>query len=125
MRPPVSFLLKQAAGIRRGSMEPGRTTVGVVSIKHVYEIAKFKIQDIYCAQFSLREMCIRVLNVANMDGIKVVKHDLDANELREFLAKRAEIEKAEIASLAEKKAARMMKASATAAAAAAAAKTKK
>jgi large subunit ribosomal protein L11 len=76
LKPPVAFLLKQAAGIKRASMEPGKKVAGVVSIKHVYEIAKFKNDDINCASFSLQEMCINVINAANRAGIKIVHRDL-------------------------------------------------
>ncbi len=43
--PPVSFLLKKAAGIEKGSKTPGRDTVGKVSAEKVLEIAKMKIED--------------------------------------------------------------------------------
>ena len=77
----MSFLVKQAAGIKRASMEPGRKVAGVISIKHVYEIAKFKNEDINCESFSLKEMCINVLKVCHRAGIKVVPHDLGMNYL--------------------------------------------
>ncbi len=124
-KPPVSFLLKQAAGIKRASMEPGHKVAGIVSMKHVYEIAKFKIQDINCAHLSLKEMCIKVINVANRAGIKVVKDDINPVELKEFLEKRRMIEEAEKVELVEKKAAKSMRASAAAAAASASATTAK
>ena len=91
-------------------MQPGRKVAGVVSIKHVYEIAKFKLEDINCAHMSLKEMCIKVINSANRAGIKVVKHDLDPVEMDEFLRQRQEIEKQELQELAEKRAAKMMRA---------------
>jgi large subunit ribosomal protein L11 len=124
-KPPVSFLLKQAAGIKRASMEPGNKVAGIVSIKHVYEIAKFKLQDINCAHLSLKEMCIKIINSANRAGIKVVKEDINPAELKEFLEKRRMIEEAEKQELVEKKAAKAMRASAAAAAASAASSTAK
>jgi large subunit ribosomal protein L11 len=123
-KPPVSFLLKQAAGIKRASMEPGKKVSGIVSIKHVYEIANFKLKDINCAHLSLKEMCIKVINTANRAGIKVVKEDINPGELKEFLDKRRLIEEAEKAELVEKKAAKAMRASAAAAAASASAAPK-
>lgn len=91
-------------------MLPGQKVAGVLSIKHVYEIAKFKLEDVNCAHMSLKEMCIKVLNSANRAGIKVVKHDLDSAELEEFLNQRQEIEKQELQELADKRAAKMMRA---------------
>ena len=46
--PPASWMLLQAAGVEKkkgkmkGAMNPGSETVGKVSLKHVYEIAKIK-----------------------------------------------------------------------------------
>lgn len=94
-------------------MQPGRSVSGIISLKHVYEIANFKIKDINCAHLDLKEMCVRVLNTASRCGIKVVKHDIDPEELAEFLDKRKELEKKELQELSEKKAAKMMRAAAT------------
>jgi large subunit ribosomal protein L11 len=112
-KPPVGFLLKQAAGISRASMEPGHKVAGVISLKHIYEIAKFKITDKNCAHMDLKQMCIKVINTANRAGIKIIKHDLDPAELKEFLDARKQIEDNELKLLTEKKAAKMMRAPAT------------
>lgn len=125
LRPPISYLLKHAAGIKRASMLPGQTFGGVISLKHVYEIAKFKNEDINCAHYSLKEMCIKVINTANRAGIKIVKEDIDPTELSEFLAERKTIEEREKTELAEKKAAKLMRAAAASQAAAAGGAKKK
>jgi large subunit ribosomal protein L11 len=109
LKPPIGYLLKQAAGIQRASMAGGHITSGIVSLKHIYEIAKFKQQDINCAHMDLREMCIKVINSANRAGIKVVKHDIDPSEMKEFLEKRRLIEEAEKKDLADRKAAKQMR----------------
>ncbi|MFO7638602.1 MAG: 50S ribosomal protein L11 [bacterium] len=44
--PPASVLLKQAAGLAKGSSEPNRGKVGVVSRKHLMEIAERKKDDL-------------------------------------------------------------------------------
>jgi len=44
--PPVSYLLKKAAGIMKGSGEPNKEKVGKVSKKQVEEIAKIKMPDL-------------------------------------------------------------------------------
>ena len=47
--PPASVLLKQAAGLAKGSGEPNRTQVGTVSHKAVREIAERKMKDLNAA----------------------------------------------------------------------------
>lgn len=117
LKPQVSFLLKQAAGIKRSSMEPGHKVGGVISLKHVYEIAKFKQEDINCSHFSLEEMCVKIIASAYRSGIKVVKEDLEPTELEEFLQARAKAQENELKDIAEKRAAKLMRAANLAAAA--------
>lgn len=38
-------MLKQAAGIQRGAMFPGKEVTGKITRKHLYEIAQIKLQD--------------------------------------------------------------------------------
>jgi large subunit ribosomal protein L11 len=47
--PPAAFLLKQAAGIEKGSGEPHRTKVGTVSQAQIEEIARTKMPDLNAA----------------------------------------------------------------------------
>jgi large subunit ribosomal protein L11 len=44
--PPASILLKKAAGIAKGANTPGKETVGKVTRKQVFDIAKQKMQDL-------------------------------------------------------------------------------
>jgi large subunit ribosomal protein L11 len=44
--PPASDLLKKAAGIEKGSIEPGSEEVGTVSRRQVREIAQLKMSDL-------------------------------------------------------------------------------
>jgi len=44
--PPASILIKQAAGLAKGSGEPNRNSVGTVKRKDLLEIAKRKINDL-------------------------------------------------------------------------------
>ncbi len=46
--PPASILLKQAAGIAKGSAQPNRDKVGKITKKQLEEIAKRKIKDLNC-----------------------------------------------------------------------------
>ncbi|MCW0181077.1 50S ribosomal protein L11 [Zavarzinia sp.] len=43
--PPVTFYLKKAANLNKGSTTPGRGTVGSVSMDQIREIAAIKIKD--------------------------------------------------------------------------------
>jgi large subunit ribosomal protein L11 len=47
--PPAAFLLKQAAGLDKGSGEPNRSKVGAVSRAQVEEIARTKMPDLNAA----------------------------------------------------------------------------
>ncbi|WP_306257555.1 50S ribosomal protein L11 [Pararhizobium sp. IMCC21322] len=44
--PPVSFLLKKAANLKKGSGEPGKSSAGSVSSAAVREIAEAKMVDL-------------------------------------------------------------------------------
>ncbi len=44
-KPPVTYLIKQAAGLTSCSQKPGFESIGVISLKHIYEIAKLKKAD--------------------------------------------------------------------------------
>ncbi len=44
--PPASYLLKKAAGIQKGSQEPGINIVGKVTRAQIREIAEMKMKDL-------------------------------------------------------------------------------
>jgi large subunit ribosomal protein L11 len=44
--PPVSYFLKQAAGLKKGSQTPGRGIVASVTRDQVREIAEKKLKDL-------------------------------------------------------------------------------
>ena len=44
--PPTPVLLRQAAGLDKGSQTPGKVTVGSVTMAQVEEIAKIKMPDL-------------------------------------------------------------------------------
>ncbi|MCX7995784.1 MAG: 50S ribosomal protein L11 [candidate division WOR-3 bacterium] len=46
--PPASVLLKQAAGIAKGSPQPNREKVGKITRKQLEEIAQRKLKDLNC-----------------------------------------------------------------------------
>jgi len=45
-KPPVSHFLKKAAGLDKGSQEPGKTVAGRVTMAQVREIAEAKMEDL-------------------------------------------------------------------------------
>ena len=47
--PPVSYFLIKAAGLSKGSKEPGRIKAGKVTRKQIEEIAKEKLPDLNCS----------------------------------------------------------------------------
>jgi large subunit ribosomal protein L11 len=44
--PPVAFLLKQAAGVEKGSATPNKSKVGTLTRAKLHEIAELKIKDL-------------------------------------------------------------------------------
>ncbi len=67
--PPASFLLRQAAGIAKGSGVPNMEKVGTVSMAQVEEIAKTKMPDLNTD--SLDAAVQTVLGTARSMGIEV------------------------------------------------------
>nr|SVE70788.1 EOG090X0I63 [Daphnia similis]SVE71418.1 EOG090X0I63 [Daphnia similis]SVE72051.1 EOG090X0I63 [Daphnia similis]SVE72678.1 EOG090X0I63 [Daphnia similis] len=107
-QPPVTYFLKQAAGIQRAAMKPTQEVAGKVTLKHVYEIAKIKQQDPTQSFLSLETICKQVISIARTCGIQVVSK-LDAQEYREFLEQRKLIVEEELKDLQAKKEARMLR----------------
>jgi large subunit ribosomal protein L11 len=67
--PPASFLLKQAAGVQKGSGVPNREKVGKVSMGQIEEIAKTKLEDLNAD--SLEGAVKIILGTARSMGIDV------------------------------------------------------
>jgi large subunit ribosomal protein L11 len=67
--PPASFLLRQAAGIDKGSGVPNREKVGKVTRAQVEEIAKTKLEDFNA--YSLEAAVNTVLGTARSMGIEI------------------------------------------------------
>jgi large subunit ribosomal protein L11 len=60
--PPVSYLLKRAAGVEKGA-----------TLKHVYEIAKIKQADRHIKHVPLESLCRSVIGTAGTCGIEVMR----------------------------------------------------
>jgi large subunit ribosomal protein L11 len=69
--PPVSALLKKAAGLAKAAGDPGRTTIGKLTKKQIEEIAKVKIADLNTTDL---ESAVRTVEgTARSMGIEIVK----------------------------------------------------
>ena len=68
--PPASILLKRAAGIEKGSREPGKTGAGRVTKKQVEEIARLKMPDLTAA--NLEQAMKTIEGTARSLGLEVV-----------------------------------------------------
>ena len=76
--PTTSYLLLQAAGVKprknklKGAIEPGKESIGQVSLKHIYEIAKIKQSELRLSGLSLDALSKSVIASAKSTGITVV-----------------------------------------------------
>ncbi len=61
--PPASVLLKKAAGIEKGSGEPGKVKVGKVTRAQVREIAEIKLRDLTAKDLEAAEKTARSLGL--------------------------------------------------------------
>uniref|UniRef100_A0A1L8DS21 Large ribosomal subunit protein uL11m n=1 Tax=Nyssomyia neivai TaxID=330878 RepID=A0A1L8DS21_9DIPT len=106
--PPTTFFVKQAAGITKGVMSPGKEIGGKITLKHVYEIAKIKSEDPPNALLTLQQMCDRVIIAARTCGIEVVRN-LDTEEYAQFLEDRKGVVEDQRRELQEKREAKMLR----------------
>ena len=76
--PNTSWLLLQAAGVKevkgktKGAQRPGHESVGTVSLKHIYEIAKIKQSETRLSGLSLEGLAKCVIWQCKSIGVKVV-----------------------------------------------------
>jgi large subunit ribosomal protein L11 len=69
-RPPVSELLKKAAGIEKGSPAPNKVKVGKVTREQIREIAQYKMPDLNTDDL---EAAMRIVEgTARNMGIEIV-----------------------------------------------------
>jgi len=69
--PPVSYFLKKAAGIEKGSKEPGKDFVGKVTMAQVRDIAQKKMQDLNAAD--VEAAAAMIAGSARSMGLQVVE----------------------------------------------------
>ena len=76
--PTTSYLLLQAANVKerkgkvRGAMLPGKESVGEVSLKHIYDIAKIKQSELRLSGLPLDGLCKSVIAQAKTIGVTVI-----------------------------------------------------
>ncbi|KAI1608093.1 50S ribosomal protein L11 [Exophiala viscosa] len=76
--PMTSWLLLQAAGVKeikgkiKGAGQPGHQSVGTVSLKHIYEIAKIKQSELRLSGLSLEALSKSVIWQCKSIGVNVV-----------------------------------------------------
>jgi large subunit ribosomal protein L11 len=69
--PPVSYFLKKAAGLSKGSTTPGTGTVGKVTMEQIREIATTKMQDLNAND--IEGASLMIVGSARSMGIEVVE----------------------------------------------------
>jgi large subunit ribosomal protein L11 len=69
--PPAAVLLKKAAKLEKGSAEPNRNKVGMVTRSQVKEIAKLKMPDLNAMDIDMAESM--VAGTARSMGIDVIE----------------------------------------------------
>ncbi len=69
--PPAAFLLRKAAGIKKGSSVPNRDKVGKVTMDQVREIAETKLKDLNAYDIDAAAQIIK--GSARSMGIEVVE----------------------------------------------------
>ena len=68
--PPTPVLLRQKAGLAKGSTTPGKTTVGTVSESDIEEVAKIKMPDLNASSVEAAMKSIK--GTARSMGLDVV-----------------------------------------------------
>ncbi|XP_077300983.1 mitochondrial ribosomal protein L11 [Arctopsyche grandis] len=107
-QPPVTYFLKQAAGIESAAMFSSREIAGKITRKHLFEIAKIKSQDPPLQHKSLQEICNSIVGTARTCGIQIVDK-LDKEEYAQFLEERRAIVEEQKKELMERKEAKMLR----------------
>ena len=67
--PPASHYIREAAKLKSGSKEPGRTVAGSITMKQAEEIAKAKMQDLNA--FDIKQATKIICGSARSMGIEV------------------------------------------------------
>ncbi len=85
----MSYFLKAAAGVRKGSAKPKHEIVGSVSVKHIYEIAKVKSEDPGFEGQTMFAVCRCIAATARSMGIGVTNEQSEISENSEETSNQA------------------------------------
>nr|XP_018914506.1 PREDICTED: 39S ribosomal protein L11, mitochondrial [Bemisia tabaci] len=107
-QPTATYFLKQAAGIQRGVMQPGKEVGGKITFKHLYEIAKIKKQDYNLECTDMKTICALLAGSARTLGIEIVR-EIDPKEYAKFLEERKVVVEEQLQVLKEIKEAKMLR----------------
>lgn len=107
-QPPATYFIKQAAGIEHGAQQAGHEVAGKITLRHLYEIAKIKLQDPPNALRTEQEMTQMLVGVARSCGVEVVRN-LNAQEYADFLTERKIIVAQQKAAKEEEREAKMLR----------------
>jgi large subunit ribosomal protein L11 len=69
--PPASELIKKAAGIIKGSSEPGKETAGKIGLDQIREIAETKMPDLNA--YTIEEAINIIKGTARSMGVEVLQ----------------------------------------------------
>lgn len=69
--PPATYYIKQAAGLSTGTIKG--EIAGYITHRHLYEIAKIKLQDPPNALKTHEDMCKQLVGVAKSCGVEIVR----------------------------------------------------
>jgi large subunit ribosomal protein L11 len=69
--PPTPVLLRQAAGLEKGSQRPGKESAGTVTMAQVTEIAKTKMPDLNANDIEAAKL--QVAGTARSMGLQVIE----------------------------------------------------
>uniref|UniRef100_A0A0V0JAA2 Large ribosomal subunit protein uL11m n=1 Tax=Schistocephalus solidus TaxID=70667 RepID=A0A0V0JAA2_SCHSO len=117
--PPSFYLLRLAAGCKKGAATPGTEVAGRLTLKHIYEIACLKKQDAALETVPLKSICISLISTAHRLGIQIISReelengsvDHSPEAYAEFLKQRDIDVAARKKALEEKKQAKLMRVS--------------
>jgi large subunit ribosomal protein L11 len=68
--PPAAELIKEKAGLKKGSGEPNKTKVGKLTSAQVREIAEYKIKDLNA--FNVEAAMMSIAGTARSMGVEVI-----------------------------------------------------
>lgn len=76
--PPTAWLIKRVAGLDAGASKPGKETVGQITVKEVYEIARLKQRDAALQHLPVEGVARSVASTARTMGVQVVREIEDS-----------------------------------------------